>query len=279
MLFNVVHGHAAEWGVMPRTYYLGALAKLLLGAFPLANLALMWAALQGLGTTAAPFDDKHLARTVRELVRVFGPSTTTLIAGLSGIGHKEWRFIVYAVPLLNLVAAAGAAALWALPHSGKRLVARFAVVGALLGTAAFTAFSTYVSSKNYPGGEVWRVLETLDIPAGSTIHFPSYPLQTGASLFTFTHERYSPTLGFPRQQEPNWVYSKDEDPALLLPEGAAGAAIDYVVTPDWENFAASGLWKEVASIDAYAGIRRGGKYFVEAVSDKKLAVLRRADLA
>jgi len=184
---------------------------------------------------------------------------------------------VYVVPILNIIAASGAAALWSLPDRTKRIFTRLAVLGLLALTAAFTAFSTYVSSLNYPGGEVWRALETLQIPQNATIHFQSYPLQTGASLFTFVHAELGGTLAFPRQAEPAWIYSKDEDPKLLDPQGAWEADIDYVVTADWDKFVGSQKWKQVAAVEAFSGVRRGGKYFLYAGTDKKLAVVQRVD--
>ena len=36
---------------------------------------------------------------------------------MSLIGHKEWRFVVYAVPMLNIAAAYGAQALYVFPSS------------------------------------------------------------------------------------------------------------------------------------------------------------------
>jgi alpha-1,6-mannosyltransferase len=86
------------------------------------------------------------------------------------------------------------------------------------------------------------------------IHFSPYPLSTGASLFTFIHapissasssqtstdisqydnatvsaeSSFGMTLYTPLNG-PIWEYSKDEDPALLTPRGAADAGMDYVV--------------------------------------------------
>jgi len=87
-IYNVVHGNADNWGVMPPTYYLGALAKMLLGAFPLANLALIWAAIQGLTDVKPLYENKNLARNVGEVVRLLGPGASVLVASLSNIGHK-----------------------------------------------------------------------------------------------------------------------------------------------------------------------------------------------
>lgn len=272
-MFNIVGGHADEWGVMPRTFYLFAIGKILLGGAPLVAYALAYAVLRSTTGVPAFADNKALWRCISD-TGVLLPSVIVLIGALSSVGHKEWRFVVYAIPVFNILGAAGAAGLWSLAAKRLRALARLGVVGLILANIAFTLFSTYVSSQNYPGGDVWRVLETLDIKAGSTIHFPSYPLQTGSTLYTFIHANVPQALAFPAQEDPEWVYSKSEDVALLTPAGAAAAGVDYVVTSDWETFAGA-QWKVVGSIDAYDGVRRGGKWGVYVATARKLAILHR----
>jgi hypothetical protein len=96
LFFNVVEGKSAEWGVSPpHTYFTSYLPKLLLGALPLSVL----------GT----FIDAR--------VRSFILPSLAFIALLSSIGHKEWRFVAYVVPLFNIAAARGARALYVSPRS------------------------------------------------------------------------------------------------------------------------------------------------------------------
>lgn len=90
---------------------------------------------------------------------------------LSLLGHKEWRFILYVVPLLNVVSAVGAALLWlqasrsgrsqSLARSISILASRCAVIGLLGLTLLLTIISTLASMGNYPGGEALATLHRL----------------------------------------------------------------------------------------------------------------------
>lgn len=277
MVFNVVDGHSEEWGVMPVHYYAGALAKMLLGAFPLVVLGIVWALLN---TTNNAASNKNLQRCVFDVVTILGPGLVCLVGGLSLIGHKEWRFIVYAIPILNIIAASAAAALSYLPHRLLRTLCRLGLLGLLALTAAFTLFSTWVSTHNYPGGHVWQAIEYARIPANSTIHFESYPLQTGASRFTLLHHGLPDSTAFPPSLPPTYIYSRGEDETLRDPRGAWDASLDYVVTPFWEEFIASRndgqpMWRVVTAIDGFNGVSLGGKYGVTVKLDRKVALLQR----
>ncbi|TXT11214.1 hypothetical protein VHUM_01965 [Vanrija humicola] len=282
MIFNIVGGHSDEWGVMPRNFYIKNLAKIMLGSFPLYIVGLIWVSLHMANSIEGGlFENKTLLRTVGELIIDFLPGTYVMVGALSTVGHKEWRFIVYVIPVLNMISAATAAAIAAFPHRLVRNLARLGLVGLVALSAGFTLFSTWVSTFNYPGGDVWQVLETLNIPENAVIHFPSYPLQTGATLFTFLHANFPPSAAFPPHAEPVWTYSKDETEALLTPTGAWDAKIDYVVTPFASTFSevkttdGVPLWQLVGDVEGLDGVGLGGKYGVEVRLARKIGILKR----
>ncbi|WVQ97304.1 hypothetical protein IAU59_004415 [Kwoniella sp. CBS 9459] len=268
--YNALQGHSAEWGVMSKHYYLtNSLPKLLVGSLPLTAFGIgVWAAgtLGIRGGFAAGKERVKINEGVGEVLRQFGPGTLTLIGAMSCIGHKEWRFIIYALPVFHLIASVTAASLWSFPwtqyrfRSQLRLLTRLGLLGLMAINIAVTGVMTFLSVNNYPGGEVWKILERIPQARHElvTIHYPSYPLQTGATLFTFLHDRprqvarpgltSSPTIGkesipsaylypaFPLPLEPRWIYSKSETEEFSTPGGLWNSDVDYVVTGDWAEF-------------------------------------------
>jgi alpha-1,6-mannosyltransferase len=68
------------------SYFSSHLPKILLGSLPLSFIGIM------------------LDGRVRSMIY----PTFLFIALISCLGHKEWRFIIYVVPLFNVAAARGA---------------------------------------------------------------------------------------------------------------------------------------------------------------------------
>lgn len=108
-----------------------------------------------------------------------------------------------------------------------------------------------------------------------TIHFTSYPLQTGASLFTFIHDsRWAWSPALPSPEGPVWVYDKNEDTSLVTPEGVreAGVEWDVLVTEDWTTWEGRG-WKVVRRIEGLAGLERRGKFGLGVKWEDKIGIL------
>lgn len=85
--FNVYQNKSAEWGVSPfHAYFSVHLPKLLLSSAPLAAIGFL----------------------VEPRVRSLLISPLVFVGLMSFLGHKEWRFVVYVIPLFNIAAARGA---------------------------------------------------------------------------------------------------------------------------------------------------------------------------
>ncbi|RSH92921.1 dolichyl-P-Man:Man(7)GlcNAc(2)-PP-dolichol alpha-1,6-mannosyltransferase [Saitozyma podzolica] len=243
--YNLFQGQASNWGIMPAHYYFtNSLPKLLMSALPLAVFGLVWAAADKLGMLGNGNSNgnggKGFGKAVWEIWCLFGPALAGLLGAMSAVGHKEWRFVVYVVPIFNLIAALTAASLWETRATWLRPLMRLGLVGMIMINLLATGFLTFLSMHNYPGGSVWSILEEAEAAQphrNVSVHFHSYPLQTGASLFTFLHST-TPTSHWPRQAipnplEPTWRYFKSEDPGLKTPGGAYDAGFEGAKRGKW----------------------------------------------
>ncbi|XP_027058074.1 dol-P-Man:Man(7)GlcNAc(2)-PP-Dol alpha-1,6-mannosyltransferase-like isoform X2 [Pocillopora damicornis] len=119
----------------------------------------------------------------------------------SFLPHKELRFIIYVVPVMNAVAACGLSFIlkneskWHLLVSG---VVKLLTVGGLLGSSLATVLALYLSHFNYSGGVALQKLHTLleNYPEPCHVHISVAAAQTGVSRFG--------------EINPSWRYSKTE---------------------------------------------------------------------
>ncbi|KAF9097107.1 dolichyl-P-Man:Man(7)GlcNAc(2)-PP-dolichol alpha-1,6-mannosyltransferase [Mortierella sp. AD031] len=236
--FNAVEGKSVAWGVSPwHTYFLVLLPKIAGLALPLA-----------------------LAGTVVEqrLRRYLLPAGI-FVTIYSFLGHKEWRFVIYVVPLLNLGAAITLA--WILKR--KTMVYRLLAV-ALMGAVGLNFFSSVaqsaISSLNYPGGYALQRLHEIDLhrfAAAATVHIDGAAAETGCSRFGEIGSSVTlPTFSSPPVDTPPfllhkpWTYSKDESHSHRR---------DYfhythllTAQPDFHK----DDFEVLERVDGYAGIRR-----------------------
>ncbi|KAK7695295.1 hypothetical protein QCA50_002485 [Cerrena zonata] len=192
--FNVLQGKSSEWGISPwHTYFSAMLPKLLLSSFPLSLIGLL------------------IDSRIRSLLF----PAITFVGLLSVLGHKEWRFIVYVVPLFNVAAAKAAAYL--ISQKKSKIFGRlcFLVVAGMLAANSFLSLiSTTSSMANYPGGAALVKFNELFADREHVhVHISNLAAQTGASLFLQTHAPpYLTQIGIhPPPKSHNWVYNKTEN--------------------------------------------------------------------
>ncbi|KAH6619569.1 glycosyltransferase family 22 protein [Chaetomium sp. MPI-SDFR-AT-0129] len=160
--FNVVGGHATEWGIEPWWWYFkSALPRLLLNPVVFAGLLpyALW----------RPWQTPSVSRAASRLVT---PSVL-FVALFSFQPHKEARFVLYAVPPLTAAAALGANQLWRnaqlsfTGHDEKEKkkqpsggitaalspLAALVVILSILASFAASSAKLALSALNYPGGE------------------------------------------------------------------------------------------------------------------------------
>ncbi|PIL35310.1 hypothetical protein GSI_02035 [Ganoderma sinense ZZ0214-1] len=196
LYFNVIQGKSSDWGVEPfHAYATSYLPKLLLSSFPLAGLGFL-------------LDGR---------VRSFLLPYLAFVGLISGLAHKEWRFVVYAVPAFNVAAARGAS--WLASRRKGSLFGQLcflAVLGLLAANAAATLLFAQASAANYPGGTaLHRFNEQFAADPHVHVHISNLAAQTGASLFLHRNAPpFHPAIGESPLPGADWVYDKTENLSL-----------------------------------------------------------------
>ncbi|KIK61287.1 glycosyltransferase family 22 protein [Collybiopsis luxurians FD-317 M1] len=189
--FNIVEGKGSEWGTSPPwTYFVSFLLKFLLTTFPLSILGFVM--------------DKHIQEALLPHIAFIGI--------ISLLAHKEWRFIVYVIPVFNIAAArAGrwmraffssisaidSRSLQGVPTKSS-LIGHLLFLGfrsSLLLNLAGMAMLTMSSMANYPSYSSGEALKRFNdaypppVPNGKAyhVHISNLAAQTGTSLFLQVH--------------------------------------------------------------------------------------------
>ncbi|KAL2358110.1 Alg9-like mannosyltransferase family-domain-containing protein [Cryomyces antarcticus] len=224
--YNTIQGHSSAWGVSPPSFYFtNAIPRLLLN--PLSYLLCIPLALLN-----------HRTRQTSTAVLL---PLLAFVAAYSALPHKEWRFVLYVVPPLTAVAAAGAAWLWT--RRAKSLLHRLAalaLVASVLASAAASLALLHVSSLNYPGAHALARLhllaDTSDNTSPINVYLGNLACQTGVTRFL---------------QADGWVYDKTDDKAQLL-HPAFWERFDYALVERPEK--AIGKWEVLETVYGYAGV-------------------------
>ncbi|KAI8641556.1 Alg9-like mannosyltransferase family-domain-containing protein [Parasitella parasitica] len=199
--FNAVLNKSSEWGTLPfYAYFALFLPRLLLISYPLACFS---------------FATNGRVRRMLTPMIVY-------IALFSFLPHKEWRFIIYAIPVFT--AAASASIAKSIHAASRSWLHRISLFVMLAGAAASFAIATTMfqaSRFNYPGGEALLALHQIEKNKPYVhVHMDAETAMTGASLFG--------------QSNPNWSYSKNE--AHTSQDDFLDAHYTHVITARPEMF-------------------------------------------
>ncbi|KAL4933855.1 dolichyl-P-Man:Man(7)GlcNAc(2)-PP-dolichol alpha-1,6-mannosyltransferase [Aspergillus undulatus] len=260
--FNVVAGQSSAWGTHPWHYYFSnALPRLLLN--PLTYLI------------GVPIS--LLQPATRPTARSLLIPSLTYIALYSAQPHKEWRFIVYAIPPLTAAAAQGASYIWT--HRAKSVVYRFLSLGLIASTLASFLLSSFVllpaSSANYPGAlalntlhsHVHNAVPKTQDPIPISVHLGNLACQTGVTRFlqqngpspssstsvSWTYDK-SPPPTLPGSDEVNPTFWARFDYVLLDPTEAE-SLLSLTGLPNEYAHSHSYAWSVVGSVNGFAGLR------------------------
>lgn len=163
-LFNTWQNKSSEWGTLPfHAYWTSLLPRSLPLSYPLGIYGL-----------------------VRHRAKILYPAIVFVFL-YSFLPHKEWRFIVYAIPLFHLAAAQCI-------HQQWRFLRAIFLLGCA-GCVVLSGLMLTLAARNYPGGYALALTHTL--PANATVHLDVFTCQTGVTRFG--------------QDEGLAAYSKQED--------------------------------------------------------------------
>ncbi|TPX33102.1 hypothetical protein SmJEL517_g03915 [Synchytrium microbalum] len=227
-IYNVVYGKSSNWGVEPwHAYFSMHLPKLMPLALPISIYGVV-----------ISFSGSSNAKIRKYLIPAL-----MYVSMYSILPHKEWRFVIYVIPLFNMAASVSLVSILKSTnnHSSKMLLTG-SILAALLSTFTYSLLQLYVSSMNYPGGIALARLHTLYPPSTQLyIHLDTYTCTTGASLFG--------------QLNNEWKYSKYENHTSLSEYVDFGYT--HLITEHASNHTTGGEWKVVSQINGYSGLRIG----------------------
>ncbi|BFZ55969.1 Dol-P-Man:Man(7)GlcNAc(2)-PP-Dol alpha-1,6-mannosyltransferase [Savitreella phatthalungensis] len=209
-MFNAVQGKSRQWGVSPWWQYGLDIIRLLLN--PMAILGV----LGSLGGRSRP---PYLMACV-------------IFVGLYSLQpHKEWRFIVYIVPMLTAGAANCLSSLCRYRHQIGR-ACTILVASSIAASALISAGMLRISSLNYPGGTA-----VTSLPREGRTHLDVKTCMTGATRFL----------------QNGAVWDKSEEEAKLAsPE--FWRSFDYIVTETPSLLRNGTEWKVITTVFGYSGL-------------------------
>jgi alpha-1,6-mannosyltransferase len=235
-VYNVVMGKSSLWGVEPwHAYFTKHIPNM---ATNPVTIGLIPAGLAFNSPTG---------------LRILAAAATLFVAIYSAQPHKEWRFVVYIMPIVAVTAANGATYCWTRLRRGSppvfkmlNLVLALSTVGAYL--VCFAKLQT--SSLNYPGGEALHKFNTIFDPSFEshlpvTVHLDVPVCMSGATRFGEIHNS---TMV---------IYDKTEDAKQLQ---NIWRSFNYVitVTDDTSSLPSEPghVWKAISSVKGFRGLNK-----------------------
>lgn len=191
-IFNIVDGNAAEWGVEPWGAYFNKYLFKLFRPPVVLILSVIGFLNDPADDGVAITDTKAVRHPARNSLRILYTSSIIFIAIMSFQPHKEWRFIIYTIPIFTLQAANGLSSIsikWSLSFSNKLLTLIISFL--VLVSALLSLQMGYISSFNYPGGEALEFANSYVSEHYSgrnvTLHIDVPACMTGVTRFGELH--------------------------------------------------------------------------------------------
>lgn len=237
--FNTVQNQSHKWGTLPIHAYLTKFLPRIL------NVSLF-----GFLVNAARVSLKMMRRTGYGILSGLLAPCLCYVALLSMLPHKEWRFIVYVIPVFTIAASNFYSELFE-RYESRRLLRKITLGFSYIfyfAAIAATLAMVLVSSFNYPGGIALDFLHRDPKVDSGLVHIDAYSAMNGVSLFV--------QYDFPQPSFRNgngtraFTYSKEE--------GLQGVEdyykFRYTLTNDPDLFSDMSRWRCAFVVYGYSGL-------------------------
>lgn len=250
--FNILYGKSAEWGTEPFGAYFSTYLFNLLRP-PHVMLLAVLGLLSDPAHDGTPVqfteDNKMLvSHPARNSFRVLTIASVLYVGAMSFQPHKEWRFIVYVVPVLSLLAANGLANIswkWSKLFAYKLLL--LIMLASIFLSLCLSTLMSYASSHNYPGGEAIGFLNNyIETDSPVVVHMDVAACMSGITKFT---EKHSPLIVFDKTENPEHLLRVWNDFSYLISEvdmeKPGHEVLDLYNKDHWEKLHAVKAFKNV----------------------------------
>lgn len=245
--YNILHGQSSNWGTSPFLFYFtSALPRLLFNPLTYQIFTPFAIALPHLRSQALDILIPNIAFVI---LYSFQP-------------HKEWRFVIYIIPPLLAVSAAGASWIWTRRRKTRtyRLLT-FCLVASSLASFGASFAILAISRLNYPGAEALNHFHALTQQQETgvvRVHMDTLTCMTGVTRFLQIPPPPPSSVYVSREEEveehsrPTWIYDKTDDPTKLL-HPAFWEPFDYALAEQPELVI--GKWEVLHTVPGFAGIK------------------------
>lgn len=221
-IFNVLEGNSASWGTESPLAYINKYIPMIF--LPPTVIILNYFSLR-----FAPTELKIVA---------FAGYIHVLLMSLQP--HKEWRFILYAIPSIMMLGSLSAAYLWENVQVETFMNALYLFTLPMTVVISFTLsmMFLYISRMNYPGGDALAAFNNYIIGnniTNVTVHLSIPPCMTGVTLFgELEYNDYGVT--YDRSENATELSSlwKTFDYAILMEQSMDNVPIKQARSNEWE---------------------------------------------
>lgn len=235
-IFNVIRGKSVEWGTeSPAGYFTHYLRTMFV---PPTILLLGF-----VGFSHAP-DNLRIA----SLAGFFH------IIVLSFQPHKEWRFIIYAIPPIILVGSTAAAYIWEKLEFQK--ISHIVIIAAVSISPLLSLFLSlvflHISSMNYPGGQALSDFNQMVLAnniTNATVHMTVPVCMTGVTRFgELDFDKYG--IVYDKTEDVEGLREKWDTFDYLIAHEPTAATLPFEDNPE-------DTWKQISSTPIFTGVDPG----------------------